>query len=277
MSELRIVGVKYRKEGKIEPVSEQESEHNPIDECRAKWKHLEKEVASLLWSQCPPDMAGDFVRATMDFIKLNYGINATNKSLEVLAINFASSGKDNLVIDIASSVCSRHLLLKMHNESENDFNPFELEAEDMAEFELANNANEVLTETEAKETLKNWSSEKPLNEPLNIERTLPNEDIMKILKALDDHGIESDLAVLFGAGAVILHWQHLENVNAKTSVISMAGLSIGEEDISVGNRVVMNTVAERISFEPKVAFKIEDLGYSEEQVRTLVKIVKQKF
>lgn len=231
----KVTSVRTVTSGKIASKKEMFEEGSPMKVCQAKWKETQKSVQSKKWSECPPEFVGDFVRAMSNEFLLCYEESAAEKSFQFLATSaFEDNDKQQIKLDgvYLAGNASFQLNLSVEDEKELDRDPvgtvqFEVQSKAETEDDVRDNLNEWASTTEAQTRL--------IFDPIS---QLPNEDIVRLVKQIEEKVSGEDMYVLASAASIMIWWQMCENFNAETGIRSISGLHLGDKLIRPGQVIV---------------------------------------
>ena len=231
----KVTSVRTVTSGKIASKKEMFEEGSPMKLCQEKWKDIQKSVQSKKWSECPPEFVGDFIRAMSNEFLLCYEEGAAEKSFQFLATSaFEDNNKQQINLDgvYLAGNASFHLTLSVEDEKSSDRDPV-----GTVEFEVQSKAE---TEDEVRDHLNEWASTAEAQTRLVFDpiSQLPDEDIVRLVKQIEEKISGEDMYVLASAASIMIWWQMCENFNAETGVRSISGLHLGDKLIRPGQVIV---------------------------------------
>lgn len=232
----KITQVKVTKSGNI-PARPQDDGPSAMDLCQDKWEHLREEVKGKLWSQCPPEMVGDFMRAMTSYFVRNFHEDAAMKAMQYVC---SSVFKDpnhpgfDLSASYTGSPAGAVLSVKPQPEDKLDH---EMDQEPTVTFDVATSAT---TDDGVRAALGEWAEEdtpqtRIVFDPLT---SLPNSDIVALVKQIENTVGRDDLLVMATFALTALLWKECEQSNAQTSELTIRGLSEDNQAIRPGEKLV---------------------------------------
>lgn len=232
----RVTSVSTSKPGKID-ARPQHDGPSPLQLCQDKWEHLRGDVKGKLWSECPPEMVGDFMRAMAQYFVHNFHDDAIMKALQFVACSALKDPQSKgfeLPVAYLGSQASAVLSLTTQPEDKLDS---ELADDHTVTFDVATSAT---TEEEVREELGRWAQEddpqtRMVFDPLNA---LPNKDVVAMVKNIEQKVGHEDLLVMSTAALTLLLWKECEQSNAKTAELTIRGLYDGDQTIRPGEKIV---------------------------------------
>lgn len=232
----RVTSVSTSKPGKID-ARPQHDGPSPLQLCQDKWEHLRGDVKGKLWSECPPEMVGDFMRAMAQYFVHNFGNDAVMKSLQYVASTVfkdPSAVGFDLTAAYSGSPASAVLSIKTFPEDKLDH---EMSDEPTVAFEISTDAD---NEEAARAALGQWAEEdqpetRMIFDPIE---SLPNADIVALVKHIEHNIGTEDLLVMSASALTLLLWKECEKTNAQTAELTIRGLYEGDKKVRAGEKIV---------------------------------------
>lgn len=232
----KITSVKVTKSGNIAARPEEDGP-SAMDLCQDKWEHLREDVKGKLWSQCPPEMVGDFMRAMASYFVRNFHEDAAMKALQYVCSSvFKDPNHTGFDLSTSYAGSPARAVLSVTPQPEDKFD-HEMTQEPTVTFDIATSAT---TDDGVRAALGQWAEEdtpqtRIVFDPL---AALPNSDIVALVKQIENKVGQDDLLVMATFALTILLWKQCEQSNAQTNELTIRGLSEGNHSIRTGEKLV---------------------------------------
>lgn len=231
----KVTSVTVTKSGNIPARSH--NEPSALQMCQDKWEHLRADVKGKLWSECPPEMVGDFMRAMSNYFVENFHEDALMKAFQYVGCSVFKT-PDCEGFDLTSSYLGSqaNAVLSVKTAPEDKFNS-EMGQEPTVTFDIVTSAT---TDDGVRSALGEWAEEEEPQTRIvfNPLTSLPNSDIVSLVKQIEQKVGAEDLLVMSTAALMLLFWAECERTNAETGELIMRGLSEKNEEVRPGEKVV---------------------------------------
>lgn len=232
----KVTSVTVTKPGNI-PARPQSDEPSALQVCQDKWEHLRGEVKGKLWSECPPEMVGDFMRAMSEYFVQNFHDDALMKAFQYVCRSVFKN-PDHPGFDLNASYLGSqaNVVLSVKTAPEDKLNS-EMVQEPKVTFDIATSAT---TDDGVRAALGEWAeeSEPQTRMTFNPLTSLPNSDIVALVKQIEQKVGTEDLVVMSTAALTLLFWVECEYTNAETGKLIIRGLSEQNEEVRPGEKMV---------------------------------------
>lgn len=232
----KITAVSVTKSGNI-PARPQNDEPKALQVCQDKWEHLRADVKGKLWSECPPEMVGDFMRAMSHYFLENFHDDALMKAFQYVGCTvFKIPGFEGFNLNASYLGSQANAVLNVRTAPEDKFNS-EMVQDPTVTFEIATSAT---TDDGVRAALGEWAEENEDQTRMvfNPLTSLPNSDIVLLVKQIEQKVGTEDLLVMSTAALMLLFWTECEKTNAETGDLIMRGLSEKDEEIRPGEKII---------------------------------------
>lgn len=232
----KVTRIKTSKSGSI-PSRPQPDGPSALEACQDKWEHLREDVKGKLWSQCPPEMVGDFMRAMAQYFVHNFHDDAVMKALQFVACSALKDPQSKCFqVPVSYLGSQASAVLNLTTQPEDKFDS-EWTDDHTVTFDVATSAT---TEEGVREELGRWAEEddpqtRMVFDPL---ASLPNKDIVALVKNIEQKVGREDLLVMSTVALTLLLWKECETTNAETAELTIRGLYDGDQTIRPGEKIV---------------------------------------
>lgn len=230
--------------GPLEPKRQPDENSSPLAACIKRWEHKQDEVKGSRWSQCPADMAADFVRSLSHELILMYGGGeAAAQASMATAISYAQVNPDVLDIRLSCQAGEAGIDMVMTTGPEGEIHEenvltLALDENEVSQLSELNSDKEI-----ARALLANVEGvhQREVMDPLSP-GGVPDEAILRLIQQVEEQlqikpGDDRDMDVLFAAASVMLTWRQGEVRNAAEVNLNLEGLTLRDEDVYPGKCV----------------------------------------
>ncbi len=232
----KVTSVSTSKPGKID-ASPQHDGPSPLELCQDKWEHLREDVKGKMWSECPPEMVGDFMRAMAQYFVHNFHDDAVMKTLQYVASTvFKDPNATGFELSATYLGSRASAMLSVKLSPEDKFER-EMAEEPTVAFEISTAAD---NEEDVRAALGQWAEEDEPQTRIIFDpiASLPNSDIVALVKHIEHSIGKEDLLVMSTSALTLLLWQKCEKTNAQTAELTIRGLYEGKNKIRAGEKIV---------------------------------------
>lgn len=211
-----------------------------LDACAARWAPTMQGLKNTPWSQCPPALTADFVRALMNDLEADYPEDLTYMAGQMAATSFMESAHPTFTFELPWAQAQLRLRMAWAN------TPTLVQDDEETALEVGIDMPEGSTPEDTQEALDHWLAQDTTDlTQLSVRKQLPDTAFLALLAQVEALTPQArSMELLMAAAGLVLLWDRQQRINGDTYVVRLSGVTVSGVEPRPGQDAVGTSTIE---------------------------------